>query len=1472
MGFEIKNICTLVPNPYHPSYKTDKDHYYFSLFITPRLQFDGTLKEFYEMLHWPEYAAKIFWKYKLEKGKFSDELDENIHDPLSTCFLSSADKKEIFIKKDYELLKPLLSGMKIIDDTKNEEIGFSEISDFLDHAKKIWKKLFHENVPVEAWPIYLKPQISEISRKITNLTDEIRNKEDIVRSKIDSLSGKISSASANQIRNNPEDILKPVFQNPISIALVRSDGQAIAKATVSDISKNALDIKQAKEEREKLKQTQRKDNFELSKFRQEFHKKISALARYPHILRVLGLIQDFKVEKSQVTDIKTSDFLLRMKFDTTIRSTKSEDYPFDEFFESVQFVRPYTKCGCNNNDRLCSHFVTPSNRGDVNIYDGKGNPPVITPNYNEFVLNGFLRTFKNSSKENAVYSIDQEYYEDKSADFSDADLTNDTNVVGFNKKTFPAEDIAVLKQKVADKPKISKGFSIKVHGQPSGILVNMDAQFQKITDENIEEETSAFMAHHLDCGYKVDVSVDNKLEWKSLCEREATYVVDRKDDDWKIPMFGKSITIYHDKNTLFEKLRDEPWLEEVRQIDEDGKANRFEEIARWNGWSLTCPPLHKNFSAPNDEADDMELKEITPPIGSLPKLRFGTDYKFRIRTVDICGNGPDLKDTADDLCIFTYTPNNENGMNDQKGYQRLELINAPTFYPPYELVPGLATASDDEIDKKKKGEGFPIDKLYKGEDNETLVVRSRINNNQPEYIAKDCVRFITAPHITPHFAEISGFLDKPSNNPIDSDNSQKYNPEELYKFLKNAPKHFYKEDEIMDGVPFTTDNVIDEFYINDESTGVKINSRGDLKSKPLRIVLRKSNFIYYFPTTKKNVIHPKFGYLSEGEDKVLTIKSTSSDYPTLIEPKACTKKFKIIHAVQRPFLKSLLGQWINNTISIANYFQFERIIPEPGLYKIEQKYQVAIKPIKVTDKKNDDWKNPFFPFSSTGELILHAEYCDYELNPNNPNGWNYISKDHPKETEKDKERKRQTSTNKTKEADKFYITKSWSNLDETTEENKLDTLLRDVISPGDDKTTSSFTTIKDNFNFFIHSFPDTKFRKVKYRIEAISKFSEFFDIEKHRIDKTDQNPFSVFANLDSSYREKFDPLDNDSSNEYTIIENSSKPSKPNITSIIPVFTTTDINRIYTFEHKTFRIYLGKVWYETGLGEKIAVTYESINPTKETLKNKISIIANDPTTSSDSLYNGSTKNYIDSARVPNDSLNLEIISTNIDSLKNADRISEKLTQAQMEEFGFSTFDVHWDEVQGEFYADIEINQEKLSHYSTLLKFGVCRYQKHSIVLAGFYDYRFSDVVMTDMVSILPNRIISSDPKENILLIKGTQGFRYTRKKQADKTFTIEAKENKLYLIKEDKSEEIIYTKDKKFPIYPLELNQEITLDKLKKLPPNIPLQSFDNFVIEEYEDIPLDDEFSIEDDLTKDSLYNPRNDPRKRLVFFYKLNN
>lgn len=1470
MGFEIKNICTVVPNPYHPGYSSQDDcYYYFSLFITPRLQFDGKLKEFYEMVHWPEYAEKIFWNFKFDNdGKITDKLNSDINAELKPCVLFSPGQDPINLEKDYDLLKDLLVSMDIIRE-KNAPLDSSNIYAFLKQSKKAWKKLFHENVPVEAWPIYLKPQMSTV---------------------VSSEPQKGNSNSSARISNFPRSTTKG------GIIEQHYD----KSATIPNLGEDKND-----------KKNLRSEKYNATNFRQEFHKKISALARYPHVLRVLGLIQDFKVKKYQLNNINTQDFLLRIEFDISCRSTNSKDYPFDEFFRSVQFVRPYTRCE-KPEGKLRSYIIhPPGTKIDISNY-GKGK----VPDYSHYVCNGFLNTvFLDENDPNPiknVFSVDQAYYEDQTSDISQINNTKEPNVVGINTKIFSEEDIAVIKQKAAIKPKISKGFSIKVHGQPTDILVNMDEQFEKITDDTIEEPKSAFMAHHLDCGYRVDVYVTGgggDDTWKSLCKRKASYVVDRKDDDIKIPLTQFAIRRNHIH--LFKKLQDEPWLEEVRQIDEDGKANRFEEIARWNGWSLTCPPIYKKDSADKDnhESDDMELTDITPLAGSLPKLRFGAKYMFRIRTVDICGNGPKLSDNVDDQCVFKCMPKPDDSVD--LVYERKEVINPPMFFAPYPIVDELQTVDEQEIENriehKKKEHGFKIKTKYKGEDNETLVIRTKVKpDGRPDSLDRECVRYLTPQHITMHFAETSGML----NALYGQVKKGGKDPGWLYEYLATKPKLFYEKDEIENrAIPFLTDPKVGYVLIETNDPKYAIPSEGinpvfraqsqsefAVNNKAIKLLLTSA-------LEKSTQFELKYGKsliqfnLPEGIAETLKIASSSITDSEI----SIRKGFRIIHAVQRPFLKCLEGEFTDKQLSIAKFLRFEKLTPASGTYEQNQKYQVHILP-------TSEFKEPMkiFPFSSTGKLTLYAEYCDYELNPNNSEGWSYISKDHPKETENDIKENKITSTNKTQDADKFYITQSWSNLNEETND-KYDTIINDLVysdhfvldsKPGQDpKSEQVKKQIKENFNFFIHSFPDTKFRKVKYKLEAVSKFSEFFDIEKHGIDKKDPNPFSVFASLDPSQNEQYDSLNTNKEKEdcfYTIIKNSAKPSKPNITSIVPVFTiekTSNQNsNTYKFVHKTFRVYLGNTWYETGLDEKIAVILKAVNPTDEQFKNRISVIANDPTTDSlvakkDSAisyshYNGLSKDYIDSFKNELDSSDIEILPRTVDSLSDL-KLDTPSFNSQNEnpnagdrihDFGYSIFDVNWDMNKKEFYADITVNQNNLSHYSTLVKLAVCRYQEQSIIWEGKYDYRFSDVVMTDMVSILSERTVETDESKQGICIRGKLGYRYVIEnvKQPDKKTL---RENKFYLIAEGKDDEVMDIQNKNFPVRPIEIEHYYTLKDLNKLHPKA-LNNLKNCMVEEYEDIQLDNDFYMNDETTSqgldDKTYNPRNDPRKRLVFFYKL--
>jgi len=763
MGFEIKNICTVVPNPYHPNYEKDNKYYYFSVFITPRLQFDGTLKEFYEMLHWPDYSS-IF--------SFG----------VISCYGKEEEDKIISIESD---------DYYISDIERKQDMQFEK------ERKRIWDKLFPEDTPVVAWPIYLKPQhynsvvIQELENDIFNLKSQKTDQ---------------SSSISNFIAN--EQIM-----NGGGVKIDR-----VASTLRLNTPNENMKEKEKQLENEKKKAVKEKN--ESTKFNQEFHKKISALARYPHLMRLLGFIQDYKIKKDLVTKI---DFLFRLNFDL-VNFKKNNSHigadVVDEFIKSVQFVCPYTRCEFDSTiDRLRAYYIKKEG-------DKKNN----LANYNEIVKDGFILKKQ--------FEVNQEYYENNSTNFQNKEKTKG-DVVGFNGKVFKDEEIEVLKLKVNNENKISKGFAIKIKPESTELLRNMDSALNDLTDENIETGEKPFMAHHLDCGYRVDVRVVEKDEngkvldtaFNSLCRREAKYIVDRKDDDIHLKILSKDF-IFNNKNIeLFQKLEDEPWLEEVRQVNDQGEQMPFEEITRWNNWSLTCPPLRKNHSADNPEYNDLELENIKPV--KLPKLRFDKTYEFRIRTVDICGNGvnfeTDSTESHDAEIIFTT-----------KLYERKEQIGSPLLFPPYKIIRHL----NEEKNEKKE-----IIRLYKGEDNETLVIRTNvIKDGAPSIINEECVRYITPPHITMHFAEVSGLLD----TIFEETKNDKSELRKIYKFLNRTPKQYYKRDQIEDRpIPFLFDgeiHTIKFFDVNKSEINVesipKFREKDEeqvLKNtKPIKLILKGS--------------------------------------------------------------------------------------------------------------------------------------------------------------------------------------------------------------------------------------------------------------------------------------------------------------------------------------------------------------------------------------------------------------------------------------------------------------------------------------------------------------------------------------------------------------------------------------------------------------------------------------------------------
>lgn len=1300
MGYEIKNICTLVPNPYHPLAGKD-DYYYFSVFITPKLQFDGTLKEFYEMLYWPQYCHYLNEHCYLEQRNV---LPENA--PVSRVACMPDDS--------------LRKGPPAIP---------------IERRGAIWSKLFPADMPVEAWPLGLSPEE----------TDKSAHKLAVLKTELDGL---IKQSAALAIQETAAQaktvIIQPSSPPGVNISADRvSGGGTPRKSADQDELEHRIGKKRQQLQAEKKKS---QAAFHARKrFNQEFHKKVSALARYPHVLRLLGLIHDYKVPKSA---FNRADLLVRFHVDTEeILQDSHGDRQVAEFLKSEAFIYPFTRCSVAG-DRLSAYS---------------------TEDYTKVVQCGFVLPLAGTS---GAFRVDQEYYEDGAAQFGQPQTGGDT--IGFNGKIFEPDDVALLRQVVGQASASSKGLSIKVSALNSALLTSMDDEIGQFTEKTLSKGKDYFVAHHLDCGYRVDVRrvplSGSPRSFSSLCLRRADYIV-----NWISGPF-----------TILRQFIDEPWLEEVRQVQNEQDIQRFEEISRWNNWSLSCPAFEADTSDKSGIYNDMELQNVLP-VGLAP-LQFGETYQFRIRTVDICGNGRACQtdqETSDRFLLF------------EASYCRNEALQPPLFFP--------TTLLFDEKENK-------VDLDHKGEDSQTLVIRAKVDEKGAVGSGvQTCNRYLTPVHVTMNYAQMSKSLDP----------SVRAQASELFELIQQYPQPYYPESKIQQGIPFLYDTAVSGFVVKDVQTD-KENTLALSGGKPVQITLTNSGG----PSASVFALKP-------GDFKKLLIRSAGTVNGDKVE--SMEKECLLVHAVQKPFRLEGPLPIEGDVIQMSKQLRFNR--PKDLVAAgASGKYQVELYPGDDDGKFN-------FPMRTTGELVLHVAYREYELNKNSPTGWSYVS---TKYKGKDALYERA----KADQADNFSIRKSFINT--KSESRGLETVCSSECSLGD-----FYKAVREAFS---HSFPRPGYyQDVSYRLEGISKYVSYFDLTHHwfSADQIDggekKTPFSIFGNLD--------PMP---------VYNAVKPSKPLIGSIVPLFITSQKGSTYTFEHEAFRVYLGPVWFETGLEESLAVVYRQKNPQQELYPDKITIIGTDPTAMQQKApivnpaskypwffegHDGLDKEPAERKLV--DSVLFSADKPNADYPKGAKAPSD---------YTFSKFEVRWDAGTDQFYADILLENTEHFPYSALMSFTVCRYQPNSVVKPLAYDFRFSDLVKTDLVSRRPKRKITVEGgRVRLDLMQEPGGRNFLEKGDA-----VRFAPNRYFLVVESGplSKELTDIK-KECKVFEISPEGELIGDGGKPSGQTFNLASQAGkgakVFLEEYEAMKLSDSFHPEK-----KAYNPRNDPQMRLVFFHQI--
>lgn len=288
----------------------------------------------------------------------------------------------------------------------------------------------------------------------------------------------------------------------------------------------------------------------------------------------------------------------------------------------------------------------------------------------------------------------------------------------------------------------SAGLAILKHGH----AWEMAQRFRDMKNRNDRAEAGLDLdlyAEDLIRGYRVDVHDAASGAWRSLMQRDGTYHLAHAPE-------GKQTFTLTDEAYMSVGVAQTPG-------DLDKSADRdlylHDQLFRWTGWSLATPMPGKAIAddgtlvAPdNIPGKNFQMRvdfKVTP--GSLPRLRFGQQYRVRARTVDLAGNSLPPESTID---TYAAPPPGQPPLT----YRRIEPVIAPV------IVPRRAFTHPDSP----------------GEALERMVLRSDLGvpaDQYPQQLATagypgfhaDSQRHIVPPQTSEEMAERHGMFDLPNS-------------------------------------------------------------------------------------------------------------------------------------------------------------------------------------------------------------------------------------------------------------------------------------------------------------------------------------------------------------------------------------------------------------------------------------------------------------------------------------------------------------------------------------------------------------------------------------------------------------------------------------------------------------------------------------------------------------------------------------
>ncbi|MEI6138748.1 MAG: hypothetical protein WCP85_05775 [Mariniphaga sp.] len=1278
-----------------------------SIYVTVRLESpkNGKLADFEDILNWPERVANNKYIFEINGG---------------TVALPGELQKA---KIDGELYKRLLHRDIRVDKFIQEDMTLKKINSFpVKHVKDFILKNY--TLAATEDPINLIGADKLIDEDRFGLFSPLKIDENELNN--------LKSGGNNRANSR---VKKSLVINRLPANDVRTNLQKNRFVPVSKQINPVSDLSQFRNfhklDREKIKVTpiiMKKPEF-------EFHDIVAVSNSYPQVMRKLGFILDFELP---LTDNIPLSGTIRLQA-SSLSFTEEECFPS---FPSTAYE--ITKSGFYTSDKVDSIFK----HGFVRI------------NTNEF----------------SVVQIDTDGVALKAGNMAENKVHQVAKYLDVKSKLSVNRSLSRNKIRVPEPPE-DEGLPFM---RSAGIAITkngMAEHIYKVFNDNKVLQTSllksspfhpvfkvklpdlSLYSSDIIQGYRMDIAYSRDPEkWFSLHQRKDEY---RWYDKNNKPFIIEGIEV------------DEGYIELGIAEDPNDPGDIFisETLARWEGWSLSVGKpgyaineaegyklkgdervkrdfVHeskaeedKKYAYNVDSEFRLNVKTNIVP-GTLPKLRFGKEYRIRIRAVDLAGNSVPLTHVSEDSGETTI-----GGIK----YMRYEPLSSPI------MLTGNV--------------------LKDGEFSERMVIRSNFDSSTAVYENKNSIRgavfnnyserFLLPPKNSQLIAETHGMFEKAMGNFPDAAatiydiiknheglyEKNKENKEVIYKL--SDVKVIYLPDPMAAGVAiFLAEGYeathtsefqprLFSFYTNEEifptTTNVDIPSEW-YNAKPLTIRLEEGTvhtvwdgpgrtFTVYLPQGYRTKLKISTFWREKDMKELSAIwqmikESSPLNYNALeklakigqhwmVSP---SKEIELVHAVQQPVEEPIIKALIpirdygDTTADINTKFTIHGESTE----KVE--FQAKwIDPlddtISVTIKES-----PGSAFISDIEVHYHDDIITRGTIPpltkieidTNPKIVFQPHKDLKVKTEVE------FKTNPQPEATKVNVLfKKQMTAFDLLQQNKLSAKNTLVNSLKFDIAESKFNFYKDielRLDPLSISFEDTKHRWVDFKIVAASRYRDYFD-------KILKNFDSPPTTRESKWVEKINIL------------STIQPAIPEIDYVIPTFEWQKTQNDNAITHKRLggglRVFLKRPWCSTGPDEMLAVI---LPPTSG--KTSIGMVmdatreynGNYTYWGLDPLHNTPQPDFI--SPKPSDFRLNPLVDDNLQYPNKAGVKANAMA-----------YPVHFDETRQQWFCDLAINPDGM--YFPFIKLALARYQPHS-VRKSQTDCCLSPIVLAEMIQLMPDR--------------------------------------------------------------------------------------------------------------------------------------